>query len=100
MHSINDFVSRMLYGGKTPRSNGPQARPPAQGDGYEQRPDFDLKKHYADKNAAAARSRALSSKNRKAADPRDTPKYGVEASRPYSTQSKHGTARGGTVGSW
>jgi hypothetical protein len=69
-------------------------------DGWSRRRDFDLNAHYKAKSDAQARSKALESKNRKAADPRDTPKYGVEASRPYSTKSKHGTGRGSTGGSW
>ena len=95
MHSIFGFMQR----GKGS---------PAQGPGVSDRraPVYDSWASRPEMSAGTARTVLGERDMRKAgkprgkvvaADPRDTPKYGVTGTRPYSTKSQHGTGRGSQV---
>ena len=59
---------------------------------------FDLNAYYKEKAAREQRERELAAKSVVRVDPRDRPKFGVESTRPGSTQSRHGVGEGSSVG--
>jgi len=103
MHSINGFLERM-FGGR-PTGNG-HATTPVEGDGWERRPEMSAgtaRKILRDRDMRLAGKSDLPKQYQSkdyGPDPRDTPKYGVTGTSRYSTKSKHGTGRGGSVGPW
>jgi hypothetical protein len=94
MHSVNGFIERLFGGRQSPRPGTP-GRSIVDGtetQAWTKRPVMNSHAFYADKNKRAAKPKTNSDW-----DARDYPKYGVVASRPYSTPSKHGTGRGSQV---
>ena len=94
MQSISGFLGGLVGGRQKPRAGTP-GRSIVDGtetQAWTKRPVMDSNKFYAEKNKRAAKPKTTSNW-----DARDNAKYGVEASRPYSTKSKHGTGRGSQV---
>lgn len=99
MQSISGFLGGLVGGRQTPRPGTPGRADITAGTetaAWAKRPVMDSHAFYADKNKATMNQRSRAAKSSDW-DPRDYPKYGVVASRPYSTKSKHGTGRGGQV---
>lgn len=98
MQSISGFLGGLVGGRQKPRPGTP-GRSIVDGtetQAWTKRPVMDSHAFYADKNKATMNQRSRAAKSSDW-DPRDYPKYGVVASRPYSTKSKHGTGRGSQV---
>lgn len=102
MHSIGEFMRRMAFGARntsSPTGNAVDRRPDGRimDDGWVDRPEMSggtARKILGERDMRkAGKPRGKVSE----ADPRDTPKYGVTGTRPYSTKSKHGTGRGSQV---
>lgn len=109
MHSIGEYMRRMAFGARntsSPTGNAVDRRPDGRlmDDGWSQRPamsagtarevlaDRDMRK--AGKTGRKGSLPKQYQSKDSGPDPRDTPKYGVQGTRPYSTRSKHGTGRG------
>lgn len=89
MQSISGYIGSLFNGRQKPRAGGGSITSGTQTEAWTKRPLMDSNKFYADKNKRAAKPKTNSDW-----DPRDNAKYGVTATRPYSTKSKHGTGRG------
>lgn len=91
MQSISGYIGGLFGGRQSPRPGTPGRSivSGTQSEAWSKRPTMDSNKFYADKNKRAAKPKTNSDW-----DPRDNAKYGVTATRPYSTKSKHGTGRG------
>lgn len=100
MQSISGYIGGLFGGRQSPRPGTPGRSivSGTQSEAWSKRPTMDSHKFYADKNKRTMDQRARAAKKSGGDwDPRDYPKYGVVASRPYSTPSKHGTGRGSQV---